>query len=174
MKDKVLLIVDMQNDFITGALANPAAEAIIPNIIKRKALYNNYNIFYSQDTHFEDDEPNVENQTIPPHCIAFTEGHAIADKMMKSNCSSSFFKYNFMADSISFGGKVYSDGGKDLEIEICGTCTEICVVSNALLLRRDYPKARIFCHANCCAGLTPEGHEAALKVMEACLIEVIR
>lgn len=167
-----LIIVDMQNDFIDGTLANPAAKAIVPGICK---LIDNFKgkIYATMDTHYLDDYETIESKTLFTHCIFRTHGWNIVDDIdsrIKHNVytnylrKSSFACYDYDLDSM--------DIFPNDTIYIVGTCTEICVISNALALRSFYPENRIVVYSNLCAGLTPESHEAALTVMKNCLIDV--
>jgi len=169
---KKLIVVDMQNDFCKpgGVLYNPDAEAIIPNIKKRLDCYMSDDIWFTLDTHYNKYyADSIEGKTLPIHCVNNSNGHAIVEEftdyirntITKSTFARTCWELSFYNETIE-------------EIELCGVCTDICVISNALALRSLYPNANIIIHADCCAGLTPEAHEAALKVMESCLIEVIR
>ena len=179
---KVLVVVDMQNDFITGSLGTKEAQAIVPNVKKKidEAVANGDLIIFTRDTHFKNYLETKEGQKLPvEHCINGTYGWHIREGLIPEN-------YNFMAiwNKYTFG---CSDLPKDLndttcylvgditEIELVGLCTDICVVSNALLLKSYfYEDCEISVDATCCAGVTPETHEAALKTMEMCQINVKR
>ena len=179
---KILVVVDMQNDFITGSLGTPEARAIVPNV-KRKieeAVKNKDVIIYTRDTHFEDYLNTREGKKLPvKHCIYETEGWEIPEELMEPcycNCEMR------VIDKFTFGSydlaKLIRSEGLFLscdEIELVGLCTDICVVSNALLLKAAfYQSMDISVDATCCAGVTPESHEAALKTMEMCQINVRR
>ena len=175
---KVLIVVDMQNDFVKGSLGTKEAQEIIPNI-KRKIdeyLKNGDIVFFTCDTHYEDYFDTLEGQNLPvKHCIYETEGWEVVSELRKID-----FLYCNNVRSIIKNTFGYIDWRKhlpyadeSLEIELCGVCTDICVVSNALILRAIYPNATIFVDAYHCAGSTPEKHEAALEVMKSCQIEVI-
>lgn len=175
MKEKVLIVIDMQNDFITGSLGSPDAEAIVPCVrAKVKEYVNNKDlVMFTKDSHFENYFDTLEGKMLPvKHCILGTEGWEICDELQ------AFVKCVF--HKCTFGYLEWEDvmiypqtaEKMDLIIEICGLCTDICVVSNALILRAMYPDARIIVDAKCCAGTTPEKHKAALEVMKSCQIEV--
>jgi nicotinamidase-related amidase len=172
---KILVVVDMQNDFITGALGTPDAQAIVPNVKKKieAAAKNGDLIVYTKDTHFQDYLDTKEGKKLPvEHCIIDSEGWEIPDELLPPvgyTNTETIEKYTFgsllLAELL---GRVECD-----EIELVGLCTDICVVSNALLLKaRLYNDVEISVDASCCAGVTPESHLAALKTMEMCQINV--
>ena len=184
---KVLVVVDMQNDFIDGALGSPEAQAIVPKVaakILQCAEDPEYAIFYTRDTHFNDYLDTNEGKHLPvPHCIANTYGWQIKEEVMLAStgakCVDVQNKYTFgmsdigiMVDSISELCDDY-DSLEVESIEIVGLCTDICVVSNALILKSFYKDIPITVYKDCCAGVTPAKHEAALEVMRSCQIEVV-
>jgi len=179
---KILVVVDMQNDFINGSLGTPEAQAIVPNVRKkiREAINNGDTIIYTRDTHYLGYLDTKEGKKLPvEHCIYTTDGWQIPEELLPP------FTYEdaFIINKETFG---YQDLPKKIEnallfkvgcdeIELVGLCTDICVVSNALLLKAAfYEEMEISVDANCCAGVTPETHEAALKTMEMCQINVKR
>jgi nicotinamidase-related amidase len=172
MVKKILIVVDMQNDFVTGTLANPAAEAIIPDIKKKidKYLANGDTVIFTRDTHRANYFQTQEGKNLPvPHCIHGTPGWCVVDKLDHPECrhiDKPTFGFNLWEHFIGLACDVES-------IELCGTCTDICVVSNALILKALYSETPIFVDAACCAGTSETAHAAALKVMESCQIEVI-
>lgn len=182
MKKRVLVVIDAQNDFLTGALPNPAAVAALPAIKKLvdEAIAAGDRLVYTQDTHTKDYLDTHEGKNLPiPHCIADTEGWEIADavKPDKDHEACSLLKWQFGADPEDWQdmlGDKYADNGAHFDIHLCGFVSSICVVSNALILRALFPEADITFHAYASAGLTPEDHEAACKVMECCQIKVLR
>ena len=169
---KILIVIDMQNDFIDGALGTPEAQAIVPNVIEKVKNWEGLMVF-TYDTHFDDYMESLEGQKLPvPHCIIGTQGWSINSKLKE------VIKPNTITiDKLTFGfegwRQALGEFGRDAEFELCGLCTDICVVSNALALRMFYPDAVITVDASCCAGVTPEKHKAALEVMKSCQIEVI-
>ena len=184
---KVLVVVDMQNDFIDGALGSPEAQAIVPNVVKKIlkcAADPEYAIFYTRDTHFDNYLDTNEGKHLPfPHCIANTYGWQINEEVMLAStgakCVDVQNKYTFgmadiaaMIDSIPELCQDY-DKWEVESIEIVGLCTDICVVSNALILKSVYDDIPITVYKSCCAGVTPAKHEAALEVMRSCQIEVV-
>lgn len=182
---KVLVVVDMQNDFITGSLGTPEAQAIVPNVKKKveEAVTNDDIIIYTRDTHFNNYLHSTEGKKMPvEHCLLGTYGWRIPDELMPPadyDKSDVVEKYTFGMHQLpsvlhnSYLGWFLS--GEITEIELVGLCTDICIISNALLMKSwFYDIVDISVDATCCAGVTPETHEAALKTMEMCQINVKR
>ena len=163
---KHFIVIDMQNDFCTGALANKEAVAIIPRIKAelQKARAEGSNIIFTRDTHNEDYLKTGEGKHLPvPHCVKDTEGWQIVPELMEETDENTLF-----IDKLHFGYNGWEEFIKEGdEVVICGTCTDICVVSNSLALKA-IEGVEVTVIADCCAGLTKESHEAALKVMECC------
>lgn len=162
---KVLIVVDVQNDFITGALGSKEAVAVIPNIKKKIEEYHaaGYDIIFTRDTHGVDYLETNEGKNLPVvHCIKGTEGWQIVDGLETPDCQ--------YIDKPTFGWLGWPKDFPYDEIELIGVCTDICVVSNALILKAMYPEAKITVDASCCAGVTPELHDAALATMRSCQI----
>lgn len=174
--NKALIVVDMQNDFLTGSLHNSEAVNIIPKI-KELIESGEYSwIVFTQDTHYDNYLQTAEGKALPvPHCISESWGWEIAEEF------SEIFDNDEIATSIickpRFGSLQIAEHleGLDLfdEVTFCGTCTDICVVSNALILKAMRPELTINVKADCCAGLNPEAHNAALTVMRSCQINII-
>lgn len=171
---KILIVVDMQNDFVTMALGTPEARLIVKDVVNKINEYRaaGYIIIFTQDTHFNYYMETLEGKKLPiPHCILGTLGwHIIADIDLKRD--------DIRVNKETFGYIDWKDILHDWmdivdEIELCGLCTDICVISNALILRALYPYMPITVDAKCCAGVTPEKHKAALEVMKSCQIDVI-
>jgi len=168
---RLLIVVDMQNDFITGSLGSPQAQRILPSVKAKieDCKQNGNKIIFTRDTHYENYLTMQEGQYLPVvHCIEGTAGHLIADSLDVDGCEI-FDKPNF--GSLELAKKV-AKGGYD-EIELCGLCTDICVVSNALILKAQLPETTITVDARCCAGATVESHNAALLTMKMCQVNVI-
>ena len=168
--NKLLIVVDMQNDFITGALGSPQAQAILPAVKAKIEEYkqNGNEILFTRDTHQDNYMATQEGKYLPvPHCIEGTQGHAVVDGLDVDGCG--------ILDKPNFGSlelaKQVADGGFD-EVELCGLCTDICVVSNALILKAQLPETKITVDARCCAGVTVESHNAALLTMKMCQVNV--
>lgn len=176
---KLLIIIDMQNDFIDGSLANKDAQSIVEPITR---LVKNWDgdIIFTRDTHFDNYLNTLEGKYLPvPHCNFRTSGWNI--NSMISNAASMNEKCNTKyINKVAFGFFGWDDyliypNKKHIydEIYICGTCTDICVVSNALIMKSILTETPIKIYGNLCAGTTKEKHEAALEVMRNCQCEVI-
>ena len=170
MSNKYLVVVDMQNDFITGSLGTKEAQAIVPNVQKKIEEYkkSGNDIFFTRDTHYENYLRTNEGHHLPvEHCIKNTFGWQISDKLDTESAKC-------IIDKTTFGFRSWWEYDFDCdEIELVGLCTDICVVSNALILKATYPEMQITVDASCCAGVTPESHKAALTTMKMCQINVI-
>ncbi len=164
---KTLIVIDMQNDFIDGSLGTAEAVAIVPAVKAKIAEYvaAGNPILYTRDTHGENYLETPEGKKLPVvHCVKGTQGWEIADGL--------YVPGSQIIDKPSFGWTGWSE--KDLdEIELVGLCTDICVVSNALILKATFPAAKISVDAACCAGVTPATHSAALATMQMCQIDVV-
>ena len=176
---KVLIVVDMQNDFVKQTLNSNEALAIIPNVVAKVKNWDG-ELLFTRDTHYESYINTLEGQKLPvPHCIYKTDGWQIIDELTH------FIKHSYdIVDKHTFGFEGWRheildryandiNALSELDITLIGVCTDICVVSNALALRMFYPNAKITVDASCCAGVTPEKHAAALEVMKSCQIDVI-
>ena len=164
---RTLIVVDMQKDFIDGALGTREAQLILPNVKKKIAEYQagGGEIIFTRDTHQSGCLETNEGRHLPVvHCIEGTEGWKIWEGLEVPGA--------LYVDKPTFG---YIDWAKyQLEdVELIGVCTDICVVSNALILKAIYPEIRIKVDADCCAGVTPESHRAALQTMKMCQIKVL-
>ena len=164
---KTLIVIDMQNDFVTGVLGTPEAMAIVPNVERKikEYVHNGWDVIFTQDTHLP-----------VPHCIRGTTGHNIVSSLDVPE-SAHIRKSTFGICGDEWTGildfELASELADKYDIEIVGVCTDICVVTNALILKTEFSSANITVDASCCAGTTPEAHEAALKVMKSCQINVI-
>jgi nicotinamidase-related amidase len=169
--NKLLLVIDMQIDFVTGSLGSPQAQAVIPAVKAKMEQYkqNNYKIILTRDTHGIDYYNTQEGRLLPvPHCVEGTKGHDIIPEL---NCGGYYIFNKPTFGSIELAEKIAAANFD--EIEICGLCTDVCVVSNALILKARLPETRIIVDAECCAGVSPVSHRAALLTMKSCQIEVI-
>ncbi len=173
---RYLLVIDMQKDFINGSLGTKEAQAIIPNVVQRirKSIEEGRQLLFTQDTHSEDYLATSEGRHLPVlHCQEGTEGWRLHDAIApyaKETLQKPSFGYPELATILK---KDKDDSGVHLDISIVGLCTDICIVANAILLRCHFPESTLRVYANCCAGVTPDRHDAALKVLEACQIEVV-
>lgn len=183
--NRLLIVVDMQNDFITGSLANPAAQAIVEPMVEFISKFDG-DVCFTQDTHKADYFDTQEGKYLPVvHCLLGTEGWKVESSLVEAAHNRSK-GMSWMIQKPTFGYLGWSeerawlmdeDGNtiheKYDEIILVGTCTDICVISNALILKATYPEATVKVVADLCAGLTSEKHEAALEVMKSCQVEVI-
>ena len=177
---KLLIVIDMQNDFIDGALGTPEAVAIVENVKEKIRSYPPENILATMDTHGPDYLQTQEGLHLPvEHCIKGSKGWLIREDIVsllegvKIYEKPTFGSIAMALDVTELSQKAVHDETEKIEIEMVGLCTDICVVSNALLLKAMMPEVRISVDASCCAGVTPESHEAALQTMKMCQIEVV-
>lgn len=178
----LLVVVDMQNDFVNGSLGSQEAKNIVPNVVAKceNYAYTRYReIVFTKDTHCQNYLNSFEGRNLPiEHCIKGTYGWDIIEplqKFIRNNNSNVIekptFAYMNWAQVID---TICDEKGMSIHsIELCGLCTDICVISNALVLRGLYHDMEIVVDSNSCAGVTPEKHKAALEVMKSCQIEVI-
>ncbi len=172
--NQALVIIDMQNDFIDGSLGTAEAQAIVPRIEARiqQAKHDDAHpteLIFTQDTHDEDYPATQEGKKLPIlHCIKDTKGWNICKTLLP---------YTLFAEVLekpTFGCTALVEALEDYDsITLMGLCTDICVISNALLLKAFYPEKEIIVDSTCCAGSTPENHERALQAMKACQIDIV-
>ncbi|MGN0773677.1 MAG: cysteine hydrolase family protein [Candidatus Ventricola sp.] len=178
----MLIVIDMQRDFISGSLGSAEARAIVPAVAARirRAAEEGTQVVFTLDTHDADYMATREGRFLPvPHCIQGSEGWALEPEIAKE-CKRgmiSFEKPTFGSTALmhhvaAVAGAKGCVNGKGLRVELCGVCTDICVVSNALLLKAALPEADLVVDAALCAGVTPEKHEAALETLRSCQIVV--
>lgn len=178
-----LLIIDMQNDFITGSLRNEDGIKIIPKIKEQLESFRiraengeEANIIYTRDTHAKDYLQTAEGKKLPvEHCIKGTQGWEIVPELEPTE-DGFIHGYELVVDKPTFGYTRWKDVAtvRDGDVfHVCGVCTDICVVSNCLILKAVFPNSEIIVHANSCAGLTPEKHKAALEVLSSCQCVVV-
>jgi nicotinamidase-related amidase len=162
---KILIVVDMQNDFINGALGSQEAVGIVDNVHAKITEYDPADVIFTRDTHGEDYLDTPEGKKLPvPHCIRGTRGWEIADGLYINGAK--------IIDKPNFGWPHWNKECLE-SVELVGLCTDICVVSNALIIKATFPDAAVSVDASCCAGVTPESHKAALTTMQMCQIDVI-
>ncbi len=164
---KTLIVVDMQNDFIDMALGTKEAVAIVPKVKAKIEEYaeNGDEIIFTRDTHSENYLETPEGRKLPvPHCIKGTEGWKIAEGL--------YVEGSKIIDKPNFGWPNWKEETLE-DVELIGLCTDICVVSNALIIKAQFPEASVKVDASCCAGVTPETHNAALATMKMCQIEIL-
>lgn len=170
---KVLLVIDMQVDFVSGSLGSAQAQRIVPAVKEKIETYRAEGnaVIFTRDTHTENYLETQEGKRLPVvHCVAGTQGHVIISELDVKN--------DPIFDKISFGSlelaaylaQQYPDAQ---EIELCGLCSDICVVSNALILKARFPETTVTVDAGCCAGVTEESHQAALLTMRMCQVNMV-
>ena len=171
MSNKLLVVIDMQNDFITGSLGTPEAQAVVKKVKARisQATKNGETVAYTRDTHNANYLNTHEGKNLPvEHCIRHTDGWEIEKSLQVPN-THIFNKDTFGSLDLAHHLLVTPYD----EVELVGVCTDICVISNALLIKAYLPELKIVVNSACCAGTTPENHENALKAMKQCQIEII-
>lgn len=179
---KILVVIDMQNDFITGSLGTPEAEATVPRVVEKIRSWTGGPVYATQDTHFPNYMETQEGRILPVvHCIQGTEGWKI-----ESSVRAALTEGAGRNESVLYLTKA-TFGSRDLaevlvqrrkeepieEIVLIGLCTDICVISNALVLKAFLPEVPITVDAACCAGVNPESHRNALDAMRMCQIGVV-
>ena len=170
-KKVALVVIDMQKDFIDGALKSDAAMAIVDDVANKvkTARAVGMPVIFTRDTHYENYMETVEGKHLPvPHCIKDTEGWQISSKI-------EVLEGDKVIDKPTFGSLELAEYLATLDvdtIEIIGVCTDICVISNAMIIKAKMPEKEIFVDALCCAGVTPESHKNALNAMRMCHINV--
>ena len=173
---KFLVLVDMQKDFVDGSLGTKEAVAIVPKVIEKIRSFDG-ELFVTYDTHFEDYLETAEGRKLPvPHCIYGTPGWELNDEILEvveEKPHAKIQKYTFGSTALPRLIAEFADE-EEFSLELIGLCTDICVVSNALLLKAHFPEVPISVDARCCAGVTPALHEAALQTMGSCQIEIKR
>lgn len=172
---KFLIVVDIQKDFVDGALGTAEAADIVDNAAEKIKAFDG-KIFVTLDTHFDDYMQTAEGAKLPvPHCIKDTAGWQLdrkIDNALQSKDYTLVEKNTF--GSVRLPALIESAAENDeFSIELIGLCTDICVVSNALLLKAHFSEVKITVDASCCAGVTPQLHNAALDAMRSCQIDII-
>ena len=167
---KFLIVVDMQVDFITGSLGSDLATAIVPNVVEKVKSFDG-KVIFTRDTHFADYLQTQEGKKLPvTHCIKGTAGWQICDELLPY--------VDTVVDKVTFGSldlpqQIKGCGEPIHAIELCGLCTDICVISNAMILKAAFPEVPITVEASCCAGVSVESHNTALAAMQAVQIEIV-
>ena len=176
---KLMVIIDMQNDFLTGTLGNPGTQAVLAPVCLRikNALESGVELLCTMDTHGEDYMETTEGRKLPvPHCIKGTKGWELPDELKDALGG---LVPERQIEKGTFGAKNLPEKvievcrGVPDEIELIGVCTDICVISNALLLKTFFPECEITVNAGCCAGTSPEAHDRAIEAMKMCQINII-
>lgn len=172
--NQAYIIIDMQNDFITGSLGTVAAQNIVPKvdakiIASKKDESIRTDLIFTQDTHTENYLDTMEGRKLPvPHCIKDTKGWQICNRLLPYTLGAVILeKPTFGCTDLVAKAAPYD------KLVLMGLCTDICVISNALLLKAYYPEKEIIVDSSCCAGTTPAGHETALQAMQSCHIDIL-
>ncbi len=172
---KLLIVVDMQKDFVDGALGTPEAVDIVDNVAKKIETFDG-DIIVTYDTHRQDYMSTQEGKHLPvPHCIWGTEGWQLDSKVQAALDKRTYQ----VIEKPTFGSVALPEyirenyDPKELEIQLIGLCTDICVVSNALLLKANFLETPVSVDASCCAGVTVESHNAALLTMKMCQVQIL-
>jgi nicotinamidase-related amidase len=170
---KYLVVVDMQNDFITGSLGTKEAEVILPKVTEKVKNFEG-TVIYTKDTHQTNYLTTQEGKNLPvEHCIEGTYGWELAGELEElSKGKSVFYKPTF--GSVELADYLKKENEKETieVIELCGLCTDICVISNAFVIKANLPEVPVTVDASCCAGVTPESHCNALSAMKMCQVNV--
>lgn len=175
MAKNVLAVIDMQNDFIDGALGTKEAQAIVGNVAEciKKSMSDGTEVVYTRDTHFDNYMDTQEGKNLPVlHCIKGTCGWEICDELKElQNDDTRIF------DKLTFGSVELAEYLKSMagleSVTLIGLCTDICVISNAMVIKANLPEVRIKVVEKCCAGVTPQSHKNALEAMKMCQVAVI-
>ena len=172
--NQAYVIIDMQNDFIDGALGTKEAQAVVPRIdakivASKKDTSVSTDLIFTQDTHGENYLDTQEGQKLPvPHCIKDTKGWNICRQLLP------YTLFATILEKPTFGSTdLIAETAEYDRIVLMGVCTDICVISNAMLLKAFYPEKEICVDASCCAGVTPESHARALEAMKMCQIDIL-
>jgi len=170
----LLIVVDMQNDFIDGALGTTEAVAIVPNVRKKISEFNG-KVLFTRDTHYENYLDTQEGKNLPiKHCIKDTKGWQIRSELDELRKTTPIDKLTFGSSELGAMLQEINEEDGISSITFIGLCTDICVISNAMIAKAFLPEVPIIVDANCCAGVSVESHENALRAMEICQIKVIR
>ena len=170
---EILVVVDMQNDFVTGPLGTPEARTILPKVAEKVKNFPS-RVLFTRDTHEENYLESREGKVLPvPHCIRGSWGWEICPELETLRKEEPVDKPTFGSTGLGEVLRAADQYGEKIgKITLAGVCTDICVISNALLLRAFLPEAEIAVDAACCAGVTPESHQTALRAMKACQIAI--
>ncbi|MGM9593894.1 MAG: cysteine hydrolase family protein [Candidatus Onthomonas sp.] len=169
-----LVVIDMQNDFIDGALGTKEAQAIVPKVVERIKGFSG-RVLATRDTHEADYLNTQEGKFLPvPHCIRGTQGWEIQPEIAALLAEPPIDKPTFGCTTLAHVITAFHTCQEPVtSITLVGLCTDICVISNALLLKAALPEVPIYVDAGCCAGVTPESHQRALEAMQVCQVQVL-
>ncbi len=172
--ENILVVVDMQNDFVEGALGTEEAKSIINNAVREIKNFSG-KIYATLDTHPVNYMNTGEGKVYPPHCIRGTNGWKLNSKIYSALSQKNYET----VEKNTFGSALLPNlirkyaGDRDFSLRLIGLCTDICVISNALILKANFPQKEIAIISSCCAGTTPKDHIAALKIMKSCQIIIL-
>lgn len=173
--EKILICIDMQNDFVDGVLGTKEAQAILPAVVEKVRAHEG-RVIFTRDTHNESYMETQEGRKLPvPHCIEGTDGWQLVPALEALRIE----RQIQTIDKPTFGSHAMASmlaseyAGQDVTFELIGVCTDICVISNAMLIKAFLPEATVRVDPACCAGVTPESHENALKALAVCQVEVL-
>ena len=169
---KILVVVDMQNDFIDGALGTQEAVSIVPNVVEKIKSFDGEKIIYTRDTREENYMNTQEGKNLPvSHCIRGTKGWELHPEIEALKKGTPIDKVTFGSEKL---GGMLKESEEDIEsITFVGLCTDICVISNVMIVKAFLPEVPVIVDASCCAGLTPESHQNALQAMKMCQVKII-
>ena len=171
---KILVVIDMQNDFIDGSLGTKEAQQIVPRVVEKMKEYDPWNIYLTRDTHYENYLDTQEGRNLPvEHCIEGTHGWQLNDAVAKAAEKATVIDKPTFGSNRLAGLLMTERAQEALEIELVGLCTDICVITNAMMTKGALPEVPLFVRADCCAGVTPESHETALNAMKMCQISIL-
>ena len=171
MKKKVLIVVDMQEDFVSGSLGTKEAQAIVPRVAEKAAHFDG-TVIFTLDTHGADYLKTQEGRILPvPHCIKGTAGHRLVPELAERLGAEKVEKEAF--GSLALAGKLEKVRDTIERVELVALCTDICVVSNALIIKAALPEVPVLVDSHCCAGVTPHSHEAALETMRSSQVKIL-
>ncbi len=172
---RYLIVIDVQNDFVDGSLGTAEAQAMLPNLLAKVEKFDGQ-LIVTQDTHPKDYLDTQEGRNLPvPHCIEGTEGWRIVpalDELARAKGARYYTKPTFGSVELASDVRAAWESGELESVELCGLCTDICVISNALLIKAMAPELPVSVDASCSAGVTPQKHEAALEVLASCQVAV--
>lgn len=176
MGRKYLIVVDMQEDFVYGSLGSGEAKKIVPRVIKKVQEFDG-TVIFTKDTHRKNYLETQEGKNLPvEHCIAYSDGWELIDELEEMQMKAGWHVYQkstFGCIDLAIDLRAEYVKQPIESIELIGVCTDICVVSNALLIKAYIPEAQMIVDSECCAGVTPEKHAAALETMRSCQIKII-
>lgn len=168
----ILIVVDMQNDFIDGALGTPEAVAIVPKVVEKIKNFEG-TVLYTRDTHFDNYMETQEGHNLPvPHCIKGTPGWEIRPEIEALRKTEAIDKVTFGSSELPEKLRMLNEIERIGSVTFVGLCTDICVISNVMVMKAFLPEVPVIVDAACCAGVTPESHKNALEAMKVCQVKV--